>query len=206
MLRPQLLHSTRGRIVSLLRQGGLTAEDLSSRLKLTTNAIREHLAKMERDGLVRRGGQRPGTTRPAYVFELTAEIEQWLSQAYLPVLAHLVDACASTLPGEQVNALMRQVGRNVAAGVSPKRKPASIRSRIVLASRLLNAQLGAVTHVETNGAYVIRGRSCPLAALTGKHPSVCLAVESLVSDVVGRPAQECCDRSARPRCCFTIER
>ena len=206
MLKTELFDSTRGRIVSLLRQGGLTADDLSSRLELTTNAIREHLAKMERDGVVRRAGQRPGTTRPAYVFELTAEIEQLLSQAYLPVLTHLVRAFASTLSLEQVNALMRKVGKSLAADLAPKRRPASIRSRVVVASRLLNAQLGALTHVEANGAYVIRGSSCPLAALTGKHPSVCLAVESLVSEVVGRPAQECCERSGRPRCCFTIDR
>ena len=206
MLKTQLLDSTRGRIISLLRQGSLTADDLSARLELTTNAIREHLAKMERDGVVRRGGQRPGTTRPAYVFELTAEIEQWLSQAYLPVLTHLIDVFARSLPPEQVNDLMRQVGRSVAAAVAPRRKPASTRSRVVLASRVLNAQLGAVTHVETNGAFVIRGSSCPLATLTGKHPSVCLAIETLVSELVGRPAQECCDRSARPRCCFTIRR
>jgi predicted ArsR family transcriptional regulator len=206
VLRTQLLDSTRGRIVNLLRNGGLTADDLSSRLTLTTNAIRDHLAKMERDGVVRRAGQRPGTTRPAYVFELTTEIEQLLSQAYFPVLTHLVRVFASTVSPEQVNALMRQVGKSLAADLSPKRRPASTRSRVVLASRVLNKQLGAVTHVEANGTYVIRGSSCPLAALTGKHPSVCLAVESLVSEVVGRPAQECCDRSARPRCCFTINR
>jgi predicted ArsR family transcriptional regulator len=68
----------------------------------------------------------------------------------------------------------------------------------------LNEALGAVTHVEGNGGCVIRGAGCPLAALTGKHPAVCLAMESLLSEVLGVEVNECCDRDARPKCCFEI--
>ena len=58
---------------------------------------------------------------------------------------------------------------------------------MAMASEMMNEQLGATTHVEGNGGYVIRGFGCPLAALTGKHPGVCLAMESLVAEVVGAP-------------------
>ena len=70
MLRKQLLETSRGRLVSLLQHGGLTADDLASKLGVTTNAVREHLAGMERDGVVERAGQRPGTTRPSQLYEL----------------------------------------------------------------------------------------------------------------------------------------
>jgi predicted ArsR family transcriptional regulator len=72
------------------------------------------------------------------------------------------------------------------------------------ASDLLNNELGAVTHVERNGGYVIRGVGCPLAALTGKHPAVCLAMESLLAEIIGVSIHECCDRTERPKCCFEI--
>jgi predicted ArsR family transcriptional regulator len=206
MLRKQLLDSSRGRIVTLLQHGGRTADDLSSKLGLTTNAVREQLAGMEQDGVVRRTGQRPGTTRPSYIFELTPEVEQLLSQAYIPLLTQLVRVFAEGLPAHQVDALMRQAGKGLADELSPRKRAAGIRSRVAFASQLINEHLGAVTHVETNGNYVIRGVACPLAALTGKHPSVCLAMESLVAEVVGSSVHECCDRSARPRCCFEISR
>jgi predicted ArsR family transcriptional regulator len=70
----------------------------------------------------------------------------------------------------------------------------------------MNEHLGALTRVETNGAIVIRGSGCPLAALTGKHSGVCLAMESLVAEIVGVPVRECCDRAGRPRCCFKVDR
>jgi predicted ArsR family transcriptional regulator len=205
MLRKQLLDSSRGRIVSLLRTGGLTADDIASRLGLTRSAIRAQMAGMERDGVVRRAGQRPGTTRPSQVFELTLEVEQLLSGAYIPLFTHLVDALADGLPTNQVNALLRQAGRSLADELTRGRKLSGhLHSRVVMASEMMNEHLGALTHVERNGGYVIRGAACPLAVLTGKHPALCLAIESLVTRVVGAPARECCDRSARPRCCFHI--
>jgi predicted ArsR family transcriptional regulator len=51
---------------------------------------------------------------------------------------------------------------------------------------------------------MIRGVACPLAALTGKHPAVCLAIESLLAEVIGVDVQECCDRTGRPKCCFRV--
>jgi predicted ArsR family transcriptional regulator len=206
MLRKQLLDSSRGRIVTLLRTGGLTADDIASRLGLTRSAIRAQMAGMERDGVVRRAGQRPGTTRPSRIFELTLEVEQLLSSAYIPLLTQLVRVLADGLPTTQVNALLRQAGRGLADELTRGRKPAGpLHSRVVMASEMMNEHLGALTHVERNGGYVIRGAACPLAALTGKHPALCLAIESLVTRVVGAPARECCDRTARPRCCFHIQ-
>jgi predicted ArsR family transcriptional regulator len=207
MFRQQLLDSTRGRIVALLRGGGLTADDIASRLGLTQSAVRVQTTAMERDGLVTRAGKRPGTTRPSHVFELTPEVEQLLSKAYVPLLTQLVQIFADGLPAGQVDTLLRQAGRGLAHQLAQGQKlTGSLASRVAMASELLNDQLGAMTHVERNGGYVIRGVGCPLAALTGKHPGVCLAMESLVTEVVGSPVHECCDRAKRPRCCFQIAR
>ncbi len=43
--------STRGQIVGLLRRGVGTVEELASELEVTDNAVRAHLATLERDGL-----------------------------------------------------------------------------------------------------------------------------------------------------------
>jgi predicted ArsR family transcriptional regulator len=205
VLRQQLLDTSRGRIVSLLRQGGLTADDLAAKLRLTRSAVRAQIAAMDRDGVVRRAGKRAGTTRPSHVFELTPEIEQLLSKAYIPVLTRLVEVFAEALPSEQLEALLRRTGEGLAVELTRRERVSGrLKDRARAASTLMNDQLGALTHVEGNGSIVIRGAGCPLAALTGKHRGVCLAMESLVSKIVGVPAHECCNREGRPRCCFEI--
>ena len=108
---------------------------------------------MERDGVVRRVGRRPGITRPFHVFELTPEVEQLLSQAYLPFLTQLVDVFANALPSEQVHALMRTAGKGLASELpSGPTVGGSLRSRVTAASELLNKHLGAVTHVKPTEA------------------------------------------------------
>lgn len=206
ILRQQLLDTSRGRIVSLLRTGGLTADDIAKKLDLTRSAVRIQIAAMERDGVVRKIGKRPGTTRPSHLFELTPEVEQLLSKAYIPLLTHLVGVFAEALPADQVEALLRRTGKGLAREFSRgKRLSGSLTSRVATANEMMNEHLGAMTHVEHNGGIVIRGVGCPLAAVTGKHRGVCLAMESLVAEIVGVPVRECCAREDRPRCCFEIQ-
>ena len=207
MLKKHLLDSSRGRIVSLLTRGALTADDIASELGVTQSAIRAQITGMERDGVLRRAGQRPGTTRPSQVFELTPEVEQLLSSAYIPLLTQLVEVFAAALPADQLKNMLRLAGTKLADELSPGKRPTgNLEARVAMASEMMNEQLGATTRVEGNGGYVIRGFGCPLAALTGKHPGVCLAMESFVAEVVGVSVRECCDRAERPQCCFEIRR
>jgi predicted ArsR family transcriptional regulator len=200
MFRKQLFDTSRGRIVTLLQRGSTTVDALASELRLTPSAVRSQLTAMERDGVVQRSGTRPGTTRPSRVFELTPEVEQLLS-----LLTHVVDVFTERLSAREVEVLLRKVGRALAKQLTAGTRPVGdMRSRLIAASELLNAELGAVTHVEKNGSYVIQGAGCPLSALTGKHPAVCVAMETLVKEVTGVPVRECCDRSGRPRCCFQV--
>ena len=57
--------TTRGRVVQLLRRASRTVEELARALELTDNAVRAHLATLERDGLCGRAGCGAGlTSRP----------------------------------------------------------------------------------------------------------------------------------------------
>src|SRR5215204_2389957 len=95
VLRQQLLDTSRGRIVALLRSGELTADDIARELGVTRSAVRLQITAMERDGVVRKVGKRPGTTRPSHVFELTPEVELLLSEAYVPLLTQLASVLAN---------------------------------------------------------------------------------------------------------------
>jgi len=207
MLRQQLLDTSRGRIVAALQRGSLTVDDLAERLGVTPNAVRAQIALMERDGVVHKVGRRAGTTRPSHVYELTPEVEQLLSKAYIPVLSHLIRVFSAGVSPTQLETMLRDAGKGLADELLGTHRPTgSLRSRVLAARDLLNDELGALTDVVENGELVIQGAACPLAAVTGKHPAVCVALESLVAAVVGATVHECCDRTGRPRCCFRISK
>jgi predicted ArsR family transcriptional regulator len=205
-LHTQFYQSSRGRIVNELRRATMTADELATSLGQTKHAIRAQLRAMERDGVIEVAGLRPGITRPFAVYRLTAEAEQLLSRAYTPFLTRLVQVFASRHDPNEVETVMRDTGRALAEDLNARiDKHSSHAERLAAASRLLNDELGAVTHVEEDGQGVaIKGASCPLSALTDKNPGACLAIESLLTECLGVRVQECCEREARPRCCFRI--
>ena len=205
VLGGDFFRSSRGRIVQMLRRGPEAVDTLAATLQVTPNAVRAQLAAMERDGLVRRSGQRPGATRPFQLFELTPRLEQLLSGAYIPFLTHLVRLISEREPADRVEKLMRRAGRALAAEL-PGLRAGPLYSRLEAASRLLNDELGAVTEVtRSNGHFVLRGEGCPLAALTGTYPGVCFAIETLLAHLLDGPeVRQCCERNGKPRCCFRV--
>src|SRR5215218_7924775 len=167
----KFFEGTRGKVVTLLRRGGRTVEGLARELGLTDNGVRAHLDTLERDGIVRqRGSVRRGSGggKPALVYELTPEAEELFPKAYEPVLRELLDALAQRLGSEESEALLRSVGRSMAEGQAPATH--SIRARLEAAVGVLNELGGLAELEERDGSFVIRGYSCPLAAVTPGHP------------------------------------
>jgi len=75
--------STRGRILeSLKRQGGRTAAELAVEHGLTANAVRQHLGRLEGDGLIEEGRARRGRTKPSAVYSVTNAGERLFPQRY----------------------------------------------------------------------------------------------------------------------------
>ncbi|HEV2017683.1 MAG TPA: hypothetical protein VGQ98_05175 [Gemmatimonadaceae bacterium] len=196
--------ATRGRLLTLLREGKWTVDDLAARLALTDNAVRFHISSLEASGTVRKEGvlRKQGAGKPADLYTLTPDAEESFSRAYAPVLAACVAELRETMSTIQLVAFLKRVGRRLAKGV-----PISSRSlphRVTGASELLNA-LGGVTTVEKTGStFHIIGRACPLSRAVEVDHCICAAVTALVAEVVDADVAERCDRSGRPRCHFEI--
>ena len=200
----RFMETTRGQVLGLLRRAARTVEELARELGLTDNAVRAHLATLERDGLVRQEGLRrgPGAGKPALVYEPTAEAELRLSRAYAPVLAALLEELADRLPGEETEKLLAAVGRRLAASVP--RREGTLEARARGAVTLLN-DLGGDASLESDGAgFLVRGCGCPLSAAVTRRPETCRLVQALLSDVMGAPVGQCCTQGPKPQCCFTI--
>ena len=202
----QFFTSTRGQIVTLLRRTRQTVDDLAARLGLTDNAVRAHLSRLERDGLVQQRGQRRGERRPALVYELTREAEALFPKAYRPALAQLLEVLAQERSPHAVDALLRQTGRRLAEGQA--RQTGTPSERLESAAGVLGA-LGGLAEVETDaqGGLALRSFSCPLGELVPAHPEVCRLAEALVGEVSGLDIREVCERGdpgEPPRCRFEV--
>jgi predicted ArsR family transcriptional regulator len=194
--------TTRGQIVMLLRRAGRTVDELAQALDLTDNGVRSHLATLERDGLVRQQGTRRGVGKPAYTYELTPEADTFFPKAYDEILVQLLDVLADRLPPDLLGQILDDVSGHLAAGrLAP---PGDLRSRVEWGAGVLRDMGGLPEVEECDGAFLIRGYSCPIGAVVSQHPEACRLAELLLSRVIGAPVSERCERGTSPRCCFEV--
>jgi predicted ArsR family transcriptional regulator len=199
----RLTGETRARLLAMLRRSRQTITALADALHLTDNAVRTHIAALERDGIVEHvGTERQTGGKPARVYALTGEGEELFPKAYALVLGGLVEELARRDGSERAVALLRVVGQR-AAGSAPA---ASDREgRVAAAAAALRGLGGDVEVQRTADGYRLQGYGCPLSAVTAKHPEVCALARALVEEITGQPVAECCDRTGRPRCGFQID-
>lgn len=194
--------STRGKVVALLRRGCRTVDELADALGLTDNAVRAHLAALERDGLVRQGELRRTGGKPSFTYDLTSEAERLFPKAYGVLLHELLTVLAERVPPDVLADTLREVGHRVAA--CQARPSGDLRQRVERALALLGS-LGGLADAEESGAgFVIQGCSCPLAAAVEGNPDACLLAEALLAEVIGAPVRQVCDPGPPPRCRFEV--
>ena len=198
----RFLGSTRGQILAILRRGDATVNELAQRLGLTDNAVRTHLAGLERDGLVEQRGVQRGIGKPAYVYRLTSEADALFPKAYALVLDGVLETLREREGDERLREVLIEVGKRLAERSGTPR--GDLRTRVRAAADALNRLGGLAEVVEENGSIEIQGYSCPLSAVAGDHPPVCQLAAALLTELVGTSVEEACERGERPRCRFLV--
>jgi predicted ArsR family transcriptional regulator len=196
------LASTRGQIITLLRRSSRTVDELAQALELTHTAVRAHLAALARDGLVKQRSERRGSGKPSSVYDLTPAAEYLFPKSYGLYLDQLLDVLSERTPADEVETLLREVGRRIATQWTIP--PGDLRVRLDEAAEVLN-ELGGLMERESEGETMcIRGYRCPFAAVVQEHPEVCDLAETLVTELVGVPMQEKCGRTGPEPCRFVV--
>jgi DeoR family transcriptional regulator, suf operon transcriptional repressor len=182
----------------------MTVEELARAMRVTPNAVRNQLAKLQESNLVVQAGTRPGVSKPSSIYAITLEGQAQFSTIYLPVLTQFFRVGEEKCSPQQLDAFMTETGRQL-AGRFP-RPAGDLKTRVRSAARLLKS-IGGIPEVRTrNGSIVIQSLGCPLSALTSENKAACKVIEGLISAHIGAPARTCCVREPDPRCCFEIDR
>ena len=197
--------STRGRITAQLRRGARSVDELAREVGTTNNAVRAHLASLERDGLVQSSGVRRGggVGKPATLYALTSEAELMFSRAYPTVLTTVMQVLVAKLDADRAESILREVGARLATALGGEAR-GDLRARVNAAAAVLVTLGGDAEVAADDGAYVIRGYGCPLSTSVAAHPETCRAVRALVSHVTGARTEERCEHGERPQCRFRV--
>jgi predicted ArsR family transcriptional regulator len=203
--RDRLFKSTRGKILDLLRTRERTVNELAAELRLTDNAVRAHLASLERDRLVCQSGLKPGVRKPHTTYALGPEAEQLFPKAYGRLVSLLMSMFSRQIKPRNLRAGMRAAGSILAREHLPELRGKTRQQRIDVALRVLKELGGSATFREEDGKHFIYGNGCPIAAASANHPEACVLAESLLTEIIGSPVKEHCIRGSAPACRFNVK-
>jgi predicted ArsR family transcriptional regulator len=191
-----------GKVLSRLRHGARTVEELARSLRLTDNAVRNQLRKLQKANLVVQTGKRPGASKPSTLYAITLEGQIQFSTLYLPVLTQFLGVAEGQCSGKQLESFMLDTGKSLASRYP---KPSGdLKHRVQAAARLLNG-FGGVAEVRMqDGTLVIRSPACPLAALTSENEAACKVLQGLLSEYLAARVTVCCNLEEEPKCCFEV--
>jgi len=194
--------TTRGQIVTLLRGGHRSVDELAAELGLTDNAVRAHLTVLLREQIVQTVGVRRegGVGKPASIYGIAPGALPLFSRAYSPLLSALLAELRKHSTPSAIRRLLARAGRRMA----PSAATGTLETRVRAGSNLLNELGGSTDVVREENGFAIRGHGCPLSEAVTACPETCTAVEQMLSDVTGAKVVESCDRNGPPNCLFRV--
>lgn len=180
----RFFETTRGRIVAALRRRhSASASTLAAEFGLSANAIRQHLATLEHDGLVSERPVRRGKTKPTHEFSLTPEGERLFPQRY-DVLLNAVLREVRALGGDDaVREIFQRMGRHSAEKTAARIGAKTGEARVGALIDLLRDHGVEAEYSRDGGTYVIAEHNCPYAETVKEHPQVCSLIHNVLGDL-----------------------
>ena len=195
----------------LLRQllaspGGCTVEDLCLRLRVTHNAVRQHLNALIGAGQVERVGAVATGGRPQTRYAITAEGRDLFPRNYGTIAGALVANLVEKLGKEPVGQMLAELGASVAAMQPPQQPgPGDDGPTRALAERLDGLGYEAGPARAADGAWEVESFNCVFHAMARRNPQVCRFDLAYMEAVTGKKVEhrECMVRGAHS-CRFRI--
>lgn len=159
----------------LKTKSGLTVDELSEGLKITRNAVRQHLAALESDGLIALGATRPSGGRPQQLYALTEKGKEIFPRHYSWFAQLVIEAIKREHGTEGLRKRLGEIGAGVAEQLRNQSPGLGTREQKVEKLAAVMDRLGynAKTVAAAGKAPVIEADNCVFHELAIKNPEIC---------------------------------
>lgn len=178
---------TRQTVLKLLKiRGSATAGELARELGLTEMAVRRHLTALERDGYAVSRPVRQPMGRPAYVYELTEEAEQFFPKNYHLLALDILELLDREAGGEGAAERMFEARRNMLYNRHAGRMAGKTLSERVSELAAIQNDGGYMVEVESASGreYLLHEYNCPIARIAERYEQACECELALFRDLL----------------------
>ena len=192
------MQSTKQQILTFLkRTGGGTVDEIARGFGLARMTVRQHLAALERDGLVRSREERRRTGRPHLLFSLSDSGQEKFPKRYdrladlaLQEVALLeADEIAGLNPEEKKKLLLRKMADRVFHQHEAKVRDKTLTDRVATVAEILREEGGFAEWTVEGTGFEIVDYNCVYRRVADSHKDVCDWHVQLLGKLLDRPVQ-----------------
>ncbi len=188
----RFFQTTRGKIVTALRRRhSASAVDLAGEFDLSTNAVRQQLLALERDGYVAERSVKRGPTKPTLEYSLTANADNLFPQYYDRMLSAVLREVKDSLGSEALDAVLGKLGKRAAGKYRERIVAHDAKGKAEELSAILREN-GVESDVvqRADGTVELREHNCPYSQSVAEHPELCSIIHTVLHDTVSETTKQ----------------
>ncbi len=209
LIRGGGMQATRQEMLEYLRrQGEATVRRLVELLGLTATGIRQHLAVLERDGLVQVREARGRVGRPALVYSLTPAGYSLFPNRHDDLANLLLEEIRATAGSKGLQTILMRLAARSAEPYEERLRGKGLAARVAEAPAIINDRGCVADGAEGDaGEYLINQYTCPFPNVAPTNSGVCALEVEFVRRLSGGDARlvrsllrgdQCCTYRVRP--------
>ncbi|HEY8487353.1 MAG TPA: HTH domain-containing protein [Limnochordales bacterium] len=198
--------NTRTSLMRLLlyHKDGMTVEELASALGISRSAVQQHLALLEREGMVSASSRRRAAGRPSRVFRLSDAGYEQFPRRYDLLSTRTLQVLQQSMGEQALEQLLSQVAEQVACELMPRVQAAAPSRRVAVVVGLMN-ELGYEARA-ADDLQSIEAVNCVYHHLAAQTRAVCRFDVRLLSRLLGCCVeQSACMADGAPHCLFHLQ-
>jgi len=178
----------------LKNKSGMTADELSAQLEITRNAVRQHLAVLENDGLLKKGITRASGGRPEQLYLLTDKGNECFPRHYDWFAQLLIESVQKDIGADGLNERLSSMGTLVGKQLRAQHPELTSRAEKIQKLSEIMEQLGYNARSSGNDkTELIEADNCVFHTLALSNPNICHFDLALLSEFTDSTVdhQEC---------------
>ncbi len=192
---------------SIKREGSSTIAEMARELKMTGEAVRQHLIQLESDGWIEKRTDRHSGVggRPSMRYALTLDGEHLFPKNYDQLTVELLDAAAEQFGSESILKILENMTDKRVKEWEPLLQGLPLEERVAAMKNIYEDNDTHMDMEKAGNGYRLIERNCPFLSVAQKRPVLCSVTVSVLTRLLGcRVVREEKFQDGDARCVFAI--
>jgi predicted ArsR family transcriptional regulator len=175
-------------LLSLKHGGPATIAKLAGRLKMTGEAIRQHLLQLEGEGWIEKHMIRTrshGGGRPSMHYRVTSEGEHLFPKSYDSLTVEVLDTVAEQLGADAITQLLKTMTEARVMEWEPRLRGLSILDRLEALKQVYSIDDTFMEVEQSSGRLRLVEHNCPFLNVAKRRPVLCSVTVSVLTRLLG---------------------